>query len=71
MSPIADGSSDLVKSLVHDLGNLAYRLTFLTANLQAQIPDAGHREEALALLRDTTTRLQEAIEKLREVGKDG
>ena len=71
MSPNPDEPGDLVKNLVHDLGNLAYRLTFLTANLQAQIPDPGHREEALALLRDTTARLQEAIERLRKVGRDG
>ena len=82
-SPVKDGShgggrvasdrgkpGELWKSLAHDLGNLAYRLTFLSANLEAQIPDPGHRDEAVALLRDTTTRLHQAIEKLREVGKN-
>ena len=63
-------TGELLKSLAHDLGNLAYRLTFLSANLEAQIPDPGHRDEALSLLRDTTARLQQAIEKLREVRKN-
>jgi len=63
-------SGEVLKSLAHDLGNLAYRLSFLSANLESQIPDTSHRAEAVALLRDTTQRLQHVIEKLREVQGD-
>ena len=64
------GRVHALKSLAHDLGNLAYRLTFLSANLQTQIPDAVHREEAVSLLRDTDERLRRMIEMLREFEKD-
>ncbi len=55
-----------LRSLAHDLGNLAYRLTFLTENLKNQIPDPAHREEAVTLLEDTAARLRATIASLRE-----
>ena len=64
------GRGEALKSLAHDLGNLAYRLTFLAANLESQIPDPVQRTEAAALLQDTNTRLGQIIERLREVAKD-
>ena len=64
------GRGGTLRSLAHDLGNLAYRLTFLSANLESQIPDPGQRAEAVALLHDTSERLRQAIELLREVGRD-
>ena len=64
------GRVGALKSLAHDLGNLAYRLSFLSANLEAQIPDPGHRAEAVALLHDTNIRLRQAIDLLREVARD-
>ena len=60
----------ILKGLIHDLGNLAYRLTFLSANLETRIPDRQQRDESIALLQDTTERLQRVIEKLREVRGD-
>jgi hypothetical protein len=68
--PTADSPRPRLRALAHDLGNLSYRLSFLTLNLKAQIPDPGHRAEAVALLEDTTARLQQVIEKLREVDRD-
>ena len=59
-----------LKSATHDLGNLAYRLTFLTENLRSQIPDPGPRTDAVELLEDTTARLEAIIQKLNEVEKD-
>ncbi|HET6372976.1 MAG TPA: hypothetical protein VFG76_06700, partial [Candidatus Polarisedimenticolia bacterium] len=59
------------KSVAHDLGNLSYRLTFLAENLRAQIPEPGHRADALALLEDTTARMRQIIEKLRGMETDG
>lgn len=55
-----------LRTVAHDLGNLAYRLTFLTENLRRQIPDAAHREEAVSLLEDTLSKLRAAIDSLRE-----
>jgi hypothetical protein len=55
-----------LRTLAHDLGNLAYRLNFLTENLRRQIPDAVHREEAVALLEDTAAKLRATIATLRE-----
>jgi hypothetical protein len=52
--------------MAHDLGNLAYRLTFLTENLRTQIPDPAHRDEAVALLEDTLSKLNATIASLRE-----
>lgn len=67
--PSAGPGGPALRSVAHDLGNLAARLTMLSANLQAQIPDEGHRSEAVALLEDTALRLREAITKLREAGR--
>ena len=67
--PTPDGHRRALKSVAHDLGNLSYRLTFFTDNLKGQIPDAGFRAEAIALLENTTSRLQQLIEKLRDVEK--
>jgi hypothetical protein len=64
------GSGEVLRGLVHDLGNLAYRLTFLSANLKTQIPDPTHRGEAVDLLIDTTDKLNQIIEKLRKAGRD-
>jgi len=55
-----------LRTMAHDLGNLAYRLTFLTENLRRQIPDTTHREEAVSLLEDTLSRLRATIDTLRE-----
>lgn len=63
-------SREVLKGLAHDLGNLAFRLTLLSANLESQIADAAERAEAVAMLRDTTERLRQVIEKLREVRAD-
>jgi len=60
------GRQRALRTLAHDLGNLAYRLTFLTENLKRQIPDPAHREEAVALLEDTTAKLRATIASLRE-----
>ena len=60
----------ILKGLIHDLGNLAYRLTFLSANLETRIPDPRQRDESIALLQDTTERLRLVIEKLKEVRGD-
>ena len=70
MAADSGDSSEVLRGVVHDLGNLAYRLTFLSANLQAQIPDPTHRGEALDLLIDTTDKLNQMIEKLRKVGRN-
>ena len=56
-----------LKTLAHDLGNLAYRLSFLSENLKHQIADTESRREATELLDDTAARLREGIEKLREI----
>ena len=56
-----------LRTLAHDLGNLASRLTMLSANLQAQIPDPAGRSDAVALLEDTARRLREVITGIREV----
>ena len=55
-----------LRSIAHDLGNLAYRLTFLAENLRRQIPDPAHRDEAVALLEDTLAKLKATIASLRE-----
>jgi hypothetical protein len=59
-----------LRTVAHDLGNLASRLTLLSANLQAQIPDEGRRSEAVSLLEDTAMKIRQAIGKLREVERD-
>ena len=64
-----DGQRRAIRSVAHDLGNLSYRLTFLIQNLQAQNADACSRAEAVTLLEDTAARLDQLIEKLREVEK--
>lgn len=60
-----------LRSLAHDLSNLAYRLSFLTANLEAQIPGSRERGEATALLQDTTRSLERIVARLREMSDDG
>ena len=70
MAAESGDSSEVLRGLAHDLGNLAYRLTFLTANLQSQIPDPAHRGEAIDLLNDTTDKLGQIIEKIRKVGRN-
>ena len=71
MASESEGRGGTLKSLAHDLGNLAYRLTFLSANLQTQIPDPAQRDEAGALLRDTDAKLRRTIETLRRMENDG
>lgn len=68
-SPGSDREKRL-KSLAHDLGNLANRLSFLGENLRDQLADPGDREEATALLADTTERMRGMMETLREVAGD-
>ena len=63
--PPGGAREPILRTLAHDLGNLAYRLDFLTRNLSSQIPDLAHRQEAVALLEDTSARLREAIARLR------
>ena len=66
-------SSDGVKRLktvAHDLGNLANRLTFLGENLKEQLADAEHCCEATELLDDTTDRMREMMETLHEIAGD-
>lgn len=63
--------ADPLRTVAHDLGNLAYRLSLLSANLSAQIADPGHRGEAVALLQDTADRLRKAADRLRELTRDG
>ncbi len=69
--PVSRKTRQAIKGAAHDLGNLAYRLTFLTESLRAQIPEAGPRADAIELLEDTTSKLTAIIEKLSEVEKDG
>ena len=59
-----------LRSVAHDLGNLAYRLTFLGQNLRELVPDASRRDEAVALLDDTASGLQQAAETLRSMDRD-
>ena len=68
--PLSGDRGAILKKLAHDLGNLAYRLTFLTQNLKTQIATPGDRDEATALLEDTTTQMQRIVETLREAAKD-
>ncbi len=66
-------SSDKVKRLktvAHDLGNLANRLTFLGENLKEQLADSDHRSEAAELLDDTTDRMREMMDTLHEIAGD-
>jgi len=65
-APPAAARQRALRTLAHDLGNLAYRLTFLAENLRHQIPDPGHRDEAVALLEDTVSRMRATIASLRE-----
>ncbi|HEY3174794.1 MAG TPA: hypothetical protein VGK94_03440 [Candidatus Polarisedimenticolia bacterium] len=69
-APPASAMRAALRTVAHDLGNLASRLTLLSANLQAQIPDEGRRSEAVSLLEDTAMKIRQAIGKLREVERD-
>ena len=59
-----------LRSVAHDIANLAYRLTFLGQNLRELVPDASRRDEAIALLDDTASGLQRAAETLRSIDRD-
>ncbi len=65
--PPAGGHSRTLRALAHDLGNLAYRLTFLSENLKRQIADPEERDEAAAMIDDTVAKLRAGIETLREI----
>ena len=69
-NPAAGSAARTLRSLAHDLGNLAYRLDFFRLNLKGQIPDEAARSSADALLADTTESLRRVIERLREVQGD-
>lgn len=70
LSPDGRDRRSALRTLAHDVGNLAARLMFLSANLHARLTDAAFREETTALLDDSTQRLQEMARKLREMDKD-
>lgn len=69
-NPAAGSTARTLRSLAHDLSNLAYRLDFFRLNLGAQIPDEAARSGAEALLADTTDALRRVIKRLREVQGD-
>ena len=66
----ADGRAVALRAIAHDLGNLAYRLTFLRESLARHVPDPAARAEADELLEDTVARLQALTERIREIGRD-
>ena len=59
-----------LRTLAHDLGNLANRLGFLGENLKEQLSDPEQQTEATDLLEDTTDKMRGMIETLREVAED-
>ncbi len=68
----ADGEKTrkLLRSAAHDLRNLAYRLTFLTASLEKDMAPSAARTEASDLLADTTARLNSIAEELRRLAAE-
>mgnify|MGYP001615309055 CR=1 FL=1 len=70
LTPDGRDRRSALRTLAHEVGNLAARLTFLSANLQGRLTDAADRLETTALLEDSTRRLQEIARKLREMDKD-
>ena len=66
----ADGRTLALKAIAHDLGNLAYRLTFLRASLARHVPDAAARSDAEELLEDTIAGLQALTGRIRGICRD-
>lgn len=66
----AGGNAAALRTIAHDLGNLAYRLTFLRESLARHVPDPVVRSEAEELLADTIARLQALTGRIREIGRD-
>lgn len=74
----ASKHSRILSTMAHDMGNLASRLIFLTANLKRELTafrqlDESSNEssnETTELLEDTHRQLQRMAVCLREVAKD-
>jgi signal transduction histidine kinase len=60
-----------LRSVAHDLRNLAYRLSILSENLEREMSPSTTREEARELLADTTERLNRIAETLRKISGVG
>ncbi len=68
--PPPAGGREALRGVAHDLGNLASRLTLLSENLKDRIGEPEARDEAVALLEDTTVRLRLLARRIREVAPD-